>query len=57
MRSRINDDLNQLVTHLSLLVPLKNSNSDRDVLLEALSRLETDGFTELLKKIIEKDRK
>lgn len=52
-RSRINDDLNQLVTHLSLLVPLDRDNGDRDLLLEALSRLEGDGFSDLLKQIIE----
>lgn len=52
-RSRINDDLNQLVTHLGLLVPLSKKDGDNDILLEALSRLETDGFTELLKTIID----
>ncbi|VEP18408.1 conserved hypothetical protein [Hyella patelloides LEGE 07179] len=55
-RSRINEELNQLVTHLGLLVPLKHNKDDNDILLEALSRLDSDGFTELLEQII-KDSK
>jgi hypothetical protein len=52
-RSRINDDLNQLVTHLGLLVPLNQNQGDNDILSEALNRLDNDGFSELLKQIIE----
>jgi hypothetical protein len=52
-RSRINDDLNQLVTHLGLLVPLHQDRGNNDILLEALNRLDNDGFSELLKQIIE----
>lgn len=51
-RSRINDDLNQLVTHLGLLVPLSHNKKDNNILLEALNRLDDDAFTEMLKKII-----
>ena len=59
-RSRIKDDLNQLITHLSLLVPrskehgsLRQSNSE--IILEALSRLEDDAFTQFLTQIISQD--
>ena len=51
-RSRINDDLERLVTHLNLLVPLTQNRRDNNILLEALNRLDDDAFTELLKKII-----
>ena len=50
-RSRINDDLNQLVTHLGLLFP--PHQRDRKMLLEALDRLERDGFTDLLQQIVQ----
>ena len=54
-RSRIDEDLNQLVTHLGLLVPLSQTQGDNSVLLEAISRLEEDGFTELLMEIIQRN--
>lgn len=59
-RSRINDDLNQLVTHLGLLFPphqrdraAPRQSRDRKMLLEALDRLERDGFTDLLQQIVQ----
>lgn len=52
-KSRMNEDLKQLVTHLDLLVPLQHS-PDGDIVLEALARLENDGFSELLEGIIKK---
>ena len=52
-RSRINDDLDQLVTHLGLLIPAHHTNGNKQILLEALNRLDSDGFTELLKQIIQ----
>ena len=51
-RSRVNEDLNQLVTHLGLLVPLQHNRPDGDIVLEALERLEEDGFSNLLEGII-----
>ena len=55
-RSRIQDDLNQLVTHLGLLVPLDRDRGDFDVLLEALNRLDDDGFSQLLAQVIKDSR-
>ena len=51
-RSRMNEDLKQLVTHLGLLIPLQNDSLDGDIVLEALERLEEDGFSNLLEGII-----
>jgi hypothetical protein len=55
-RSRIRDDLQQLVDHLSLFVP-PTSTSDRatniEILLEAAHRLNDEVFTELLVEIIQ----
>lgn len=51
-RSRMNEDLNQLVTHLGLLVPAHHNSPDGDIVLEALERLEDDGFSNLLEGII-----
>ena len=52
-RSRINDDLDQLVTHLGLLIPPQHTKGNNQILLEALNRLDSDGFTELLRQIIQ----
>ena len=51
-RSRIDDDLNQLVTHLNLLVPLSHKQGDTSILLEAIARLDDEGFAQLLTKIV-----
>ena len=61
-RSRIQDDLNQLITHLTLLVPRskeqkKSKEYSLEIIVEALSRLEDDGFVQLLNQaIIKGDR-
>jgi hypothetical protein len=55
-RRRMRDELQQLVNHLNLLVPLaKNNNSsdDRlDLLEEAAKRLEDEAFAQLLIQVI-----
>jgi hypothetical protein len=60
-RSRIRDDLQQLIEHLSLFVPLSNSKGDgavnTEILLEAAQRLNDEVFTELLVQIIQTRRK
>ena len=55
-KSRMNEDLNQLVTHLGLLVPAHHNSPDGDIVLEALARLEDDGFSNLLEGIINKPK-
>ena len=55
-RSRVNEDLNQLVTHLGLLVPLQHNSPDGDIVLEALERLEEDGFSNLLEGVIKNSK-
>ncbi len=57
-RARIREELERLITHLGLLVasPQNTANdypSKSDILLEAVSRIEDDVFTELLVQIIE----
>ncbi len=56
-RSRIRDDLKQLVNHLSLLLPLsaatENNSDNADILIEAAHRLNDEVFTELLVQIIQ----
>jgi len=61
-RARIREELERLITHLSLLVasPQNTANdypSKSDILLEAISRIEDDVFTELLVQIIENKKK
>jgi len=51
-RSRMDEDLKQLVTHLGLLVPAHHKSPDGDIVIEALERLEKDGFSHLLEGII-----
>ncbi len=53
-RSRIDEDLNQLVTHLGLLVPLSHKQEDNGILLEAISRMDDEGFVQLMTEIITK---
>jgi hypothetical protein len=57
-RSRIREDLLQLVKHLSVLVPLTrgvsaSGDSQSDLLIEAIGRLDDDSFSQLLLQIIE----
>ncbi len=60
-RSRIRDDLQQLIDHLSLFVPLSVSTDDHtantEILLEAAQRLDDEVFTKLLLQIIQNRRK
>ena len=57
-RSRIIEDLDILINHLSLLVPappksLNKSKPKSDILLEAARRIDDPLFTDLLIKIIQ----
>ncbi|AFZ34281.1 hypothetical protein Sta7437_0686 [Stanieria cyanosphaera PCC 7437] len=57
-RSQIREDLIQLITHLSMLIPLKKfasttKASDVDILMEALQRLDDDVFTQLLLQVLQ----
>lgn len=58
-RKRIRDELQQLVTHLNLLVPLaKNHSLDdnrNDLLKEAAKRLDDEAFAQLLLQAIDKN--
>jgi hypothetical protein len=58
-RKRIRDELQQLVTHLNLLVPLAKNyplNDDRaDLLEEAATRLEDEAFAQLLMQVIKEN--
>jgi hypothetical protein len=59
-RSRIRDDLQQLVDHLCLFVPptsTSDRNTNTEILLEAAHRLDDEVFTELLVQIIQIRRK
>ncbi|MGF1541736.1 MAG: hypothetical protein ACFCU5_15025 [Pleurocapsa sp.] len=62
-RSRIRDDLQQLIDHLSLFVPQAAPTDNNrvvnntDILLEAAHRLNDEIFTELLVQIIQTRRK
>ena len=61
-RSRIIDDLDRLVSHLSLLVSLpgannKDASSESEILLEAAKRIDDPIFTNLLIKIIQEKQK
>jgi hypothetical protein len=55
-RKRIRDELQQLVTHLNLLVPLAKNYSlednRADLLEEAAKRLDDDAFAQLLIQIV-----
>ena len=60
-RSRIREDLHQLVNHLSLLIPVPKSKSDRnltsaEMLIEAVQRLDDEIFTDLLIQIIQEKK-
>jgi hypothetical protein len=57
-RSHIREDLIQLITHLSMLIPLgtfasNTQPSDVDILKEALARLDDDVFTQLLIQVLQ----
>jgi len=57
-RSRIIEDLDRLISHLSLLAPVPNKSGDEsppksDILIEAAKRIEDPNFTNLLIKIIQ----
>jgi hypothetical protein len=55
-RKRIRDELQQLVNHLNLLVPVaKNITSDEraDLLEEAAKRLDDEAFTQLIVQAID----
>lgn len=57
-RSRIIEDLERLISHLSLLVPLPNKSLEEnqpksDILIEAAKRIDDPIFTDLLIKIIQ----
>ena len=60
-RSRLKKELNQLLIHLSLLVPgskeygnLRESSSE--IILEALARLDDDLFTQLLTEVMKPNK-
>ncbi|BAU66979.1 hypothetical protein STA3757_43850 [Stanieria sp. NIES-3757] len=57
-RSQIRKDLVQLITHLSMLMPLgkfasTTQLSDVDILKEALARLDDDVFAQLLIEVLQ----
>lgn len=58
-RSRVYDDLTQLVSYLNLLVPVSNNTADNtptnnELMLEAAQRLDDPLFSELLVQIIQR---
>ena len=60
-RSRLKKEINQLLTHLSLLVPRSEHSgnlreSSSEIILEALERLDDDLFTQLLTEAMGKDQ-
>lgn len=59
-RSRIRDDLKQLVKHLALLVPLATASdgdiANTDILIEAAYRLNDEVFAEMLIQIIKESQ-
>ncbi len=61
-RARLKTEINQLLTHLSLLLPCSEQSgnlreSSSEIILEALDRLDDDIFTELLAEAIEGNKK
>ena len=57
-RKRIRDELQQLVSHITLLVPLaaisrNSTDANPDVLQEALARLGDEAFAQLLLQILQ----
>ncbi|ELS04960.1 hypothetical protein Xen7305DRAFT_00046970 [Xenococcus sp. PCC 7305] len=52
-RSHVQEDLEQLIGYLSSLAPVSNKNSDSEILLQAIERLDKDGFTSLLEQILD----
>lgn len=58
-RSRIYDELNQMISYLKLLVPISNNPTDNtpthnDLMLEAARRLDDPLFSKLLVQIIQR---
>ncbi len=61
-RDRLNTEINQLLTHLSLLLPSSEEsgnlrNSSSEIILEALERIDDDVFTKLLAEAMNKTKK
>lgn len=57
-RSRIREELIQLIIHLSMFIPVgkfatTNQQSDFDILHEALERLDDDIFAQLLLEVLQ----
>jgi hypothetical protein len=57
-RSRIRDELDRLISHLSLLVALphkttENPQPESDILIEAARRIDDPVFTELVIQVIQ----
>ncbi len=61
-RSRVIDELDRLISHLSLLVAVprkttEDSNPESDILIEAAKRIDDPIFTDLLIQIIQERKK
>jgi hypothetical protein len=61
-RSRIRDELDRLISHLSLLVAIPHKTAEdpqpeSDILIEAAKRLNDPVFTDLLIQIIQERKK
>ena len=61
-RSRIRDELDRLISHLSLLVAIPRRSAEdpqpeSEILIEAAKRLEDPVFTDLLIQIIQERKK
>lgn len=55
-RKRIREELEQLISHIALLVPTRSttqSQSQSELLLDAVSRLGDEAFAELLIELME----
>lgn len=56
-RQRIRDDIEQLISHISLLVPPSSSGLETyNVLEDAAERLGDDAFTQLLLHVLQEGR-
>ena len=60
-RERLTTEINQLLTHLSLLLPCSEQSgnlrkSSSEIILEALERLDDDVFAQLLVEAIGEDK-
>lgn len=53
-RQKIHEDLQQLITHLVLLVPCKQTELDPRILQDALQRIGDESFSQLLLEILQK---